>query len=141
MSKDELIKTCSNCGHGKKQVIACSEHSAYCPHNFLGCPYPMPDAVCEKWVKPPVRDYAHLEGTEWHTVTPEGFPDAVVFAKDGSVFDGSYETRRYIPEERYKELYQIAQDLCSRIGEQAATGQQFTIETYHKFYDILEGLQ
>ena len=49
---------------------------------------------------------AHLEGTEWHTITPSGFPDAVVFANDGSAIDGTYEAQRYIPEQRYQQLEQ-----------------------------------
>lgn len=46
----------------------------------------------------PPKGVAHLEGTEWNTAAPHGFPVSVVFANDGSVLDGTYETRRYVPE-------------------------------------------
>ena len=68
----------------------------------------------------PPKGVAHLEGTEWNTITPHGFPDAVVFANDGSVLDGTYETRRYVPEQRFEQLKQVAKvlnNLCDSLME------------------------
>lgn len=59
---------------------------------------------------------AHLEGTEWHTITPSGFPDAVVFANDVSAIDGTYEMQRYIPEQRYQQLAEVARDLYKAVA-------------------------
>lgn len=69
----------------------------------------------------PPKGVAHLEGTEWNTVAPHGFPDSVVFANDGSVLDGTYETRRYVPEQRCQQLEQVARELyglCESLMEQ-----------------------
>ncbi len=59
----------------------------------------------------PPKCVAHLEGTEWNTAVPHGFPDSVVFANDGSVLDGTYEIRRYVPEQRFEQLERVALSL------------------------------
>lgn len=67
---------------------------------------------------------AHLEGVEYHggTLTPHGFPDAVVFANDGNPLEGTYETRRYVPEDHTSErtCHVVIEDeceVCSVCGE------------------------
>lgn len=62
----------------------------------------------------PARD-THLEGTEWHTLDQVGFPDAVIFSNNGSPLDGTYEIRRYIPEQRFQQLEQVAKEMLAEI--------------------------
>lgn len=57
---------------------------------------------------------AHLEATEWFSFCQEGFPDAVIFANDGSVLDGTYKQMRYIQEQRYQQLAEVARNLFKR---------------------------
>lgn len=53
----------------------------------------------------------HLEATEWHSLEQEGFPDAVIFANNGCVLEGTYEQVRYVPEQRYKQLAEVAREM------------------------------
>lgn len=57
------------------------------------------------------KSEAHLEATEWFSFCQEGFPDAVIFANDGSVLDGTYKQMRYIQEQRYQQLEQVAREM------------------------------
>lgn len=60
------------------------------------------------------KSEAHLEATEWFSFCQEGFPDAVIFANDGSVLDGTYKQVRYIQEQRYQQLAEVARNLFKR---------------------------
>lgn len=60
------------------------------------------------------KSEAHLEATEWFSFCQEGFPDAVIFANDGSVLDGTYKQVRYIQEQRYQQLEEVARNLFKR---------------------------
>lgn len=57
------------------------------------------------------KSEAHLEATEWFSFCQEGFPDAVIFANDGSVLDGTYKQVRYIQEQRYQQLAEVAREM------------------------------
>lgn len=61
------------------------------------------------------KSEAHLEATEWFSFCQEGFPDAVIFANDGSVLDGTYKQVRYIQEQRYQQLAEVARDLYKAV--------------------------
>lgn len=58
---------------------------------------------------------AHLEATEWLSFGQEGFPDAVIFANDGSVLDGTYKQVRYIQEQRYQQLAEVARKMLKHL--------------------------
>ena len=60
------------------------------------------------------KSEAHLEATEWFSFCQEGFTDAVIFANDGSVLDGTYKQVRYIQEQRYQQLAEVARNLFKR---------------------------
>lgn len=57
------------------------------------------------------KSEAHLEATEWFSFCQEGFPDAVIFANDGSVLGGTYKQVRYIQEQRYQQLAEVAREM------------------------------
>ena len=42
------------------------------------------------------------------------YHDAVIFANDGSVLDGTYKQVRYIQEQRYQQLAEVARNLFKR---------------------------
>lgn len=45
---------------------------------------------------PTVKLQAHVEGYDYHTLMPTEFPDAIVMANDGDIFDESYVSKRYV---------------------------------------------
>lgn len=59
-------------------------------------------------------------GAEYHNIDGTGWPDAVVMENQGSVLDGTYESRTYYPERtcslrsRYTSLYCYE---CSECGK------------------------
>lgn len=61
------------------------------------------------------KSEAHLEATEWFSFCQEGFPDAVIFANDGSVLDGTYKQVRYIQEQRYQQLAGVAREMYAAL--------------------------
>lgn len=61
------------------------------------------------------KSEAHLEATEWFSFGQEGFPDAVIFANDGSVLDGTYEQVRYIQDQRYEQLAEVAREMITAL--------------------------
>lgn len=65
------------------------------------------------------KSEAHLEATEWFSFCQEGFPDAVIFANDGSVLDGTYKQVRYIQEQRYQQLAEVAREMWQYIADRA----------------------
>ena len=61
------------------------------------------------------KSEAHLEATEWFSFCQECFPDAVIFANDGSVLDGTYKQVRYIQEQRYQQLEEVARGMITAL--------------------------
>lgn len=85
---------------------------------------------------------AHLEATEWFSFCQEGFPDAVIFANDGSVLDGTYKQVRYIQDQRYQQLEQVARELykdLERVSDKRLerSKRENMLEThFNKLYDL-----
>lgn len=77
---------------------------------------------------------AHLEATEWLSFGQEGFPDAVIFANDGSVLDGTYKQVRYIQEQRYQQLAEVAREMLKEIKTMAGSyGYTADLDYEHKY--------
>ena len=86
-----MDKICGKCQYWCRKCASCSRGKiSHC----------LDERDC--WEEP--TNETHLEGTEWHSLDQRGFPDAVVFANNGSPLDGTYKIRRYVPEQRCRQL-------------------------------------
>ena len=73
-------------------------------------------AECEK----PSDDFkATFCGAEYHNIDGTGWPDAVVMENQGSVLDGTYESRMYCPERTTRLIWNKHDDCfeCESCGK------------------------
>jgi DNA-directed RNA polymerase subunit RPC12/RpoP len=71
---------------------------------------------------PTVKLQAHFDGYEYHTLMPTEFPDAIVMANDGDIFDGSYVSKRYVQQRTCSDVGNPGIFSCSACGATLTVG-------------------